>query len=108
MWTTQERCPHGPQAHQQQQKRSIDVLPKPDNLTCCLHCGGITQPPSTVSSKTIEFYKRFFGFSISEAAGSVAGVVLISRPRGGHAITVLQTLGHDPVYRRVRASMISC
>ena len=36
MWTTQERCPHGPQAHQQQQKRSIDVLPKPDNLTCCL------------------------------------------------------------------------
>jgi hypothetical protein len=37
MWTTQERCPHGPQVHQQQQKRSIDVLPKPDNLTCCLH-----------------------------------------------------------------------
>jgi hypothetical protein len=31
-----ERCPHRPQAHQQQQKRSIDVLPKPDNLTCCL------------------------------------------------------------------------
>src|SRR5580704_16491184 len=72
------------------------------------NCGGITQPPSTVSSKTIEFYKPFFGFSISDAAGSVAGVVLISRPRGGHAITVLQTVGHDPVYRRVRASMIAC
>jgi hypothetical protein len=37
MWTTQERCPLRPQAHQQQQKRSIDVLPKADNLTCCLH-----------------------------------------------------------------------
>jgi hypothetical protein len=24
--------PTSPQAHQQQQKRSIDVLPKPDNL----------------------------------------------------------------------------
>ena len=37
MWTTQERCPHRPQAHQQQQKRSNDVLHKPDNLTCYLH-----------------------------------------------------------------------
>ena len=36
MWTTQERCPHRPQAHQQQQKRSNDVLHKPDNLTCYL------------------------------------------------------------------------
>jgi len=36
-WTTQERCPLGPQLHQQQQKRSNDVLLKPDNLIRYLH-----------------------------------------------------------------------
>ncbi len=29
--------PTTPQAQQLQQKRSIDVLPKPDNLMCSLH-----------------------------------------------------------------------
>jgi hypothetical protein len=33
LWTTQERCPQAPQAQQQQQKRTNDVLQTADNFT---------------------------------------------------------------------------
>jgi hypothetical protein len=33
LWTTQERCPQAPQAQQQQQKRTFDVLQTADIFT---------------------------------------------------------------------------
>jgi hypothetical protein len=51
LWTTQERCPQAPQAQQQQQKRTIDVLQSTDIFT--RYGQGPMLPSADVSSRHI-------------------------------------------------------
>src|SRR5512144_2076776 len=77
--------PTTPQAPQPPQKRSIDVLPKPDNLTCYLHG---SRPPAA----------RDEGGRKTRQVRAMCTVVLLRRP--GHAWPLLLAANRDEMADR--------